>query len=103
MVGGAGSARLWPAVFQTIVAMVDDGLSPSAAVGRPRIHFDGASLHVEGSLDEKELRAFEAAGFRPKVWGRRDMFFGGVQVVARGRGGVEGAGDPRRDGLCVTV
>ena len=103
MVGGAGGRPSLARRLPDRRGSRGRGLSPGAAVGRPRLHFDGETLHVEGSLDGEERRAFERAGFGVRVWERRDAFFGGVQVVARGRGGVEGAGDPRRGGLCVTV
>ena len=57
------------------------------AVEAPRLHWDGAQLHVEPGWPEAVVDALEARWPLTR-WPQRDLFFGGVHaVVARPRGG----------------
>jgi gamma-glutamyltranspeptidase/glutathione hydrolase len=72
----------------------------AAAVEAPRLHFEQGLLQAEPGIDEAALARLEGRGMavarRPEI----NLFFGGVQAVARDpRGGaLSGAGDPRRGG-----
>jgi gamma-glutamyltranspeptidase/glutathione hydrolase len=99
-VGSAGSNRIRSAILQTVVRAVEQELSVAAAVDAPRLHFEGGVLQAEPGIDEAALARLEASGLavarRPQV----NLFFGGVQAVARDphTGAHSGAGDPRRGG-----
>jgi len=103
--GGAGGARIRSAMVQTLAGVLDDGLDPSAAVERPRLHAvagDPAGtgvVHAEPGADEAGLAALEADGWDVRRWRTRHHYFGGVGIVARGGA----AADSRRDGAAVTV
>jgi gamma-glutamyltranspeptidase/glutathione hydrolase len=103
--GSAGSNRIRSAIVQTVMRMIDDGVTPAAAVEAPRAHFEDGVLQAEPGCDEDGLRRLEAAGVRVARWKERNLFFGGVQAVARDpvTGALEGGGDPRRGGAAVAA
>ncbi len=100
-VGSAGSNRIRSAILQTIIHAIDDGLAAQEAVDAPRVHFEDGVVYTEPGTDADALvRAGRSLGpFR-----ERNLFFGGVQAVARdGAGQFSGGGDPRRGGAAVVV
>jgi gamma-glutamyltranspeptidase/glutathione hydrolase len=106
VLGSAGSERLRAAIAQTIVNVVDHGLSVPDAIERPRIHLDGDELHCEGGTDAAAMDALESMGYALVRWPgrRRNLYFGGVAAVGLGADGeLEAAGDSRRGGHGVVV
>jgi gamma-glutamyltranspeptidase / glutathione hydrolase len=103
--GSAGSNRIRSAILQTITAVVDQGLTAEEAVRRPRLHYERGVVEAEPGTDEEGLRAVEAEGWRVQRWREQNLFFGGVQAVARDpeTGELSGGGDPRRGGVAVVV
>jgi gamma-glutamyltranspeptidase/glutathione hydrolase len=99
VLGSAGSNRIRSALLQTIVAVVDHGMSVREAVDAPRVHFEDGVLFAEPGIDLKEL----AADTRIVRFGDRNLFFGGVQAALRSGASSTGAGDPRRGGVAVSV
>jgi gamma-glutamyltranspeptidase/glutathione hydrolase len=99
-VGSAGSNRIRSAILQTVVRAVEQELPVAAAVEAPRLHFETGVLQAEPGIDEAALQRLEARGMvvarRPAI----NLFFGGVQAVARDprSGALSGGGDPRRGG-----
>jgi gamma-glutamyltranspeptidase / glutathione hydrolase len=92
--GAAGGTRLRSALLQVVAGMLDEGLEPSAAVERPRLHPVGPVVQLEPGFAIETLAALEAAGFEGRVWPARHHYFGGVSVVTP----TGAAGDPRRSG-----
>jgi gamma-glutamyltranspeptidase/glutathione hydrolase len=98
--GSAGSNRIRSAILQTIVRAVEEGMGAAEAVRAPRLHFEQGVVQAEPEIDEEALARIEARGIpvlrRPAI----NLFFGGVQAVARerGTGSLSGGGDPRRGG-----
>jgi gamma-glutamyltranspeptidase/glutathione hydrolase len=103
--GSAGSNRIRSAILQTILRVVDDRLPAQQAVEAPRVHFEGGVVEAEPGTDEAGLGALEADGWRVQRWTERNLYFGGVQAVARDpvSGALSGGGDPRRGGSAVLV
>jgi gamma-glutamyltranspeptidase/glutathione hydrolase len=103
--GSAGSNRIRSAILQTILGVVDDGLGAQDAVDRARVHFEAGALEAEPGADEQGLAALERDGWTVQRWRERNLYFGGVQAVARdpGSGELTGGGDPRRGGAAVLV
>jgi gamma-glutamyltranspeptidase/glutathione hydrolase len=97
--GSAGSNRIRSAVLQTTVNLIARRMDPQAAVDAARIHLEGGVLQAEPGIDPAALDEIEAGGEVVR-WGERNLFFGGVQVVARdpATGALAGGGDPRRGG-----
>ena len=82
-------------MLQTIVGVVDHGLTARTAVEAPRVHFEDGTLYAEPGIDLESLTG-------PLVeFGDLNLFFGGVQAVLRRDDAIEGAGDPRRGGVAV--
>jgi gamma-glutamyltranspeptidase/glutathione hydrolase len=98
--GSAGSNRIRSAIVQTVVRAVEDGMGAGEAVRAPRLHFEQGVVQAEPGVDEGALARIEARGIpvlrRPRI----NLFFGGVQAVARdpAGGAYSGGGDPRRGG-----
>ncbi len=100
--GSAGSNRIRSAIIQTILAVVDRGLAAEQAVSAPRLHVEDGVVDAEPGIDEAALERLERHGWRVRRWSERNLFFGGVQAVARARSGeLSGGGDPRRGGSAV--
>jgi gamma-glutamyltranspeptidase/glutathione hydrolase len=99
-VGSAGSNRIRSAILQTVVRVVEQGMGPAEAIAAPRLHFEGGVVQAEPGIDSAALARLEARGTtvarRPEI----NLFFGGVQAVARdpATGELSGGGDPRRGG-----
>jgi len=99
-VGSAGSNRIRSAILQTVVRAVEQGLPVAAAIEAPRLHFEAGVLQAEPGIEAAALARLEAGGLavarRPQI----NLFFGGVQAVARdpATGALSGGGDPRRGG-----
>jgi gamma-glutamyltranspeptidase / glutathione hydrolase len=98
--GSAGSNRIRSAILQTVVRTVEQRLPVAAAIEAPRLHFEAGLLQAEPGIDAAALARLEARGIaiarRPAI----NLFFGGVQAVARdpATGALSGGGDPRRGG-----
>ena len=97
--GSAGSNRIRSAILQTVVRAVEQRMPVGLAIEAPRLHFEQGVVQAEPGIDEEALARLEARGLpvarRPAI----NLFFGGVQAVARDREGtLSGGGDPRRGG-----
>jgi gamma-glutamyltranspeptidase/glutathione hydrolase len=103
--GTGGSNRIRSAILQVAVNLLDRGLSLEEAVEAPRLHVErDGTVSFEPGLPEAAARTFHALGERAQAWPERNLFFGGVHAARRDRkGGVEGAGDPRRCGRSRVV
>jgi gamma-glutamyltranspeptidase/glutathione hydrolase len=103
--GSAGSNRIRSAILQTLLGVIDHGLPAQAAVERPRIHVEGAEVEAEPGVDDEALANLQRAGWTVRRWEEQNLFFGGVQAVARNleSGELSGGGDPRRGGFAQIV
>jgi gamma-glutamyltranspeptidase/glutathione hydrolase len=103
--GSGGSNRIRTAILQTLVNILDFGMTLEDAVSGPRIHFEGGLLSIEPGFDESSTAALKADFPDRQHWQERNMFFGGVHGVeldaARHR--FSGVGDPRRGGVVVNA
>ena len=103
--GTGGSNRIRTAILQVAVSLLDRGMSLEAAVEAPRLHVErDGKTSFEPGFTEHEERALLALGETVHAWPERNLFFGGVHAARRhSKGGVEGAGDPRRQGVALIV
>ena len=103
--GSAGSNRIRSAILQTILNVVDFGLAASEAVSLPRLHLEGGVVEAEPGVDPRALESLECSGWEVQRWRERNLYFGGVQAVARDpeTGELSGGGDPRRGGAALVV
>ena len=87
-----------------MVAAVDAGMDAQDAVDAPRLHVEGALVDAEPGVDPDALAALEQRGWELRQWDERNLYFGGVQAVARRADGhLTGGGDPRRGGVAIPV
>jgi gamma-glutamyltranspeptidase / glutathione hydrolase len=98
--GSAGSNRIRSAILQTVVRAVEAGYPVAAAVEAPRLHFEQGVVQAEKGVDPAALDRLEERGWEVARWPSLNLFFGGVQAVARdpASGELSGGGDPRRGG-----
>jgi gamma-glutamyltranspeptidase/glutathione hydrolase len=97
--GAAGGTRLRSALLQVVSGILDEGLSPEAAVTRPRLHPAAGIIHLEPGFEPEVPARLDEAGYDVRAWPSLHHFFGGVSVA--GRAGC--AGDPRRSGGAQTL
>jgi gamma-glutamyltranspeptidase / glutathione hydrolase len=104
-IGSAGSNRIRSAILQTVLGVVDHGLPAQEAVSAPRLHVEEGQVDAEPGMDAAALDRLEEAGFSVRRWSELNLFFGGVQAVARNpdTGRLTGGGDPRRGGVATVV
>jgi gamma-glutamyltranspeptidase/glutathione hydrolase len=103
--GTGGSNRIRTAILQVAVNLLDRGMNLEAAVEAPRLHVErDGKTSFEPGLTEREERALLGVGENVHAWPERNLFFGGVHAARRHyKGGLEGAGDPRRRGVALIV
>jgi gamma-glutamyltranspeptidase/glutathione hydrolase len=99
VLGSAGSSRIRSALLQTIVGVVDHGMTVEDAVGAPRVHFEDSVVFAEPGIDLDGLDDC----LRVVRFGAPNLFFGGVQAALRRGQQISGAGDPRRGGVAVSA
>jgi gamma-glutamyltranspeptidase/glutathione hydrolase len=103
VMGSGGSNRIRTALLQVVLQLVDFGLDIEEAVVRPRLHFEGGDLAVEGGFDAERLAPLLARHCEHTLWDAPNLFFGGVHAVVRDGEALRGAGDPRRGGVCRVI
>ncbi len=98
--GSAGSNRLRSAILQTVINVVDRGLTVEEAVNSARAHIENDIVDLEPGFDQEVIETLKGAGYEMNQWQGINLYFGGVQACARDpeNGVVTGAGDPRRGG-----
>ena len=103
--GSAGSNRIRSAILQTILNVIDFNLGAETAVELPRLHLERRVVEAEPGVDPRALDSLEKSGWAVQRWQQRNLYFGGVQAVARDpqSGELSGGGDPRRGGAAIVV
>jgi gamma-glutamyltranspeptidase/glutathione hydrolase len=96
-IGAAGGTRLRTALVGVSSAVLDEGLSPQAAVDRPRVHRAGTTVNAEPGVEAGARVVVARTGLTVRRWPERHHYFGGVSLVAR----AGPAADPRRSGSAL--
>lgn len=98
--GTPGGTTIFTSVFQTIVNLVDFGMTPADAVGATRFHHqltppDLITFSPSRPLPQETISELGDRGYRvkPHRWE-----FGDMQIIWRGANGLEPASDPRNRG-----
>jgi gamma-glutamyltranspeptidase/glutathione hydrolase len=102
VIGSAGSVRLAGAIAQVTWRFLQ-GTHVADAINAPRLHVDGATVHLEGGFTAAEAETLDA-DWNVVRWEGVNLFFGGVQAVELTADGLlDAAGDPRRGGVGLVV
>jgi gamma-glutamyltranspeptidase/glutathione hydrolase len=101
VLGSAGSSRIPGSLIQTIVNVVDFGMTLKEAIDAPRIFLHGSELRIEAvGASASAVKAFESLGYRVKSYEQLDGWFGRVHgaLVDRKSGTLSAVSDPRDAG-----
>jgi gamma-glutamyltranspeptidase/glutathione hydrolase len=95
--GAAGGTRLRTALLTVLAGILDEGVSPTDAIERPRFHPAPEVVNAEPGVDAVALELLEQRGRTVRRWPARHHYFGGVSLVSR----TGAAADPRRNGAAT--
>jgi gamma-glutamyltranspeptidase/glutathione hydrolase len=103
--GTGGSNRIRTAILQVAVNLLAHGMSLEDAVAAPRMHVERCgTTSFEPGFPEDVEAAFRALEEKARPWPAQNLFFGGVHAARwHEKRGVDGAGDPRRQGVARIV
>jgi gamma-glutamyltranspeptidase/glutathione hydrolase len=105
VVGTPGGSTIFTSVFQTIINILDFGMSPLESVGATRFHHqllpaDLITMSVSRPLPEETISALGDRGYRVEP---HSFDFGDVQVIWRDGDELKPAADPRDRGVGIVV
>jgi gamma-glutamyltranspeptidase / glutathione hydrolase len=100
VVGAPGGTKIVTAVLQTLLNVIDHGMTPVEAVSAPRVDYQAETVQAEGRVPAQVIDGLRAAGYavnrRPQNY---DWYFANAQlIVVDPDGTLRGASDPRKDG-----
>ena len=105
VVGAPGGTRITTGVFQTILGVLDFGMSATEAVSAPRFDCQGSIVDVEARIPERVC-----AGLRRRGHGveKTPAAYWGWPLVHAicidpATGALEGGADPRGEGMALAV
>lgn len=97
-IGSPGGSRIIGYVAQTLIAHLDWGMTIQEAIDQPRMinRFGEMDIEVNTPLAEY-AQQFEKMGYKVKA---RELN-SGLHAIRMTSEGLEGAADPRREGIAV--
>ena len=103
VLGSAGGLRIVSSVLQTIINIIDFGMTLEQAVATPRFHVEGDKIILEKTVGSRAQNALKRLGHKIEIKSSGDLFFGGVQAIAfePSKNAFRGTADPRRDGAAL--
>ena len=103
VLGSPGGIRIISSVVQVISKMIDHGMTLEEAVGSPRIGDDQTDLMIyESRIAPEVIEKLKEMGHPVKAYDDWNRIMGSVNgCVILPDGTIEGAADPRRDGLAM--
>ena len=101
VVGTPGGSTIFTSVFQTVINIIDFGMTPLEAVGATRFHHqllppDLITTSIAKPLPDQTISALEERGYRVKP---HDWEFGDVQLIWLDGDALRSAADPRDRGV----
>ncbi len=103
VLGSPGGQRIITALAQVISKLIDHNMTMEEAIDSPRVS-NGSDeiLLCEGRINNETLEVLKTLEHEMDVFDAYDRKFGGVQGIKFIKeGGIEGAADPRRDGVAI--
>jgi len=101
--GSGGSNRIPSAIAQVLLNSIEFGMSARDAVRFARVHYHRSEAFMENVGADSVAQSVMLDYPKHTLFNRRDVFFGGVHTVMRNRNGIDGFGDDRRGGVCLTA
>lgn len=101
--GSGGSNRIRTAMIQVLMNLIDFDMTSGEAVSLPRIHYEEGLMNIEGGFEDDAIAILTKQYPDHKIWKKKNLFFGGANVVSHGPKGFSGAGDERRGGVSIIV
>jgi len=105
VLGSPGAGRIPSTVVETIVNVIDFGMTLEDAIRTPKFcsRVSYKELRIEGGYPQAALDALEALGHTLKTsYGELDLYFGGINAILVEDGVMTGVGSFRRDGGAAT-
>lgn len=102
--GTPGATRIFPSIVQTLVNIIDHGMTMDQAIEAPRFWSNGpATFAYEDRIDANLIAAVEKLGHKPKKYTSYDAYFGAVQGILfdQATGMMYGGADSRRLGEAI--
>ncbi len=102
-VGSPGASRIISTVAEIIINVIDFKMDLQQAINADRVHNRNEKVtSIEGSVTPEIIKKLEERGHKINKLKKLDLYFGGAQgVMLRSDGKIQGAADPRRDGIAV--
>ncbi len=105
VVGSPGASRIVCTVAELIVNVIDFHMDAQQTNEAPRFYCQKYEdyLHLEGGISEDLRPELERMGHELRIYGGRDLFFGGAQLILvdPATGLYYGSADPRRGGVAI--
>jgi gamma-glutamyltranspeptidase/glutathione hydrolase len=100
VIGTPGGSTIFTSVFQTIINMLDFGMTPDDAVGVTRFHHQLLPPDLVTYSPKRPLLKETISGLGDRGYRAEPHFFpfGDVQVIRRNGDDIQAASDPRRRG-----
>lgn len=99
ILGALGGSVIISAVLQTILNIVDFGMSPMEAVSVPRIHSEGEFVHVEARVESSQIAVLESFGHKIKKSPYSfDPMMARCHVILKDKKNWKAGADPRSGG-----
>jgi gamma-glutamyltranspeptidase/glutathione hydrolase len=107
--GSAGATRIVSSTFQTVLNILEFGMSVEEAVAAPRIHTQDRLVQAESRIPHESVNGLRSMGHVVQVKHPSDvsrithLYFGGVHAafVRPDSSELEGGADPRRQGAAL--
>ncbi len=101
--GMAGATRIISGLPQIIMDVIDFGIGIQEAIDAPRFYCASETISMESRIPEGTREALAAMGYKIKVRGAFDLYFGGAQgvLIDPGTGMMYGGADKRRQGYAA--
>jgi gamma-glutamyltranspeptidase/glutathione hydrolase len=103
VLGSAGSSRIVSSIVQTVINVIDRGMTLEQAVSHPRLSLYEGELRLEAfHLPPSTLDRLKGLGYRIRTYERLDGWFGRVHALLNGPT-IHGVADPRDFGAAKGV
>lgn len=102
--GTPGATRIFPSIVQTLVNVIDHGMTMDQAIEAPRFWSNGpATFAYEDRIDASKIAEVAKLGHKPVKYTSYDAYFGAVQGILfdQSTGIMYGGADSRRLGEAI--